>query len=310
MELKRWNQRTPPHLPSLPASLAPHPPPHASPPPPRANQTVVRELKGVDGTSAPFVARTLSGTTPTHQAYPGVHHILSTLSTSLPSALVPPSCPKTTTGPPPASAPLPHPPFVSHTSLVPPHLPLPPARLPGPTPHTSQGKKGSVVGGCCSHCSLAPPPHFPTPPTRLCPPARPPAHPSAQIQKHPCLPFLGGYSQHSQSPNGWNRCTLRCFRTALKSFPGTCQPQENPLGPAKSTLCLKHLQCRQTSPPPFSWGSAARRQPLNNNDIFPCSPDSGTLLALLQMTPPTTQNTTQCLGFRVGCFTRKVAEAA
>ena len=37
----------------------------------------------------------------------------------------------------------------------------------------------------------------------------------------------------------------------LKSFPETCQPQENPLGPAKSTLCLKHLQCRQTSPPPF-----------------------------------------------------------
>ena len=43
-------------------------------------------------------------------------------------------------------------------------------------------------------------PHPPTPPTRLSPPARPPAHPSAQIQKHPCLPFLGGYSQHSQSP--------------------------------------------------------------------------------------------------------------
>ena len=131
----------------------------------------------------------------------------------------------------------------------------PPPRPPAwPTPHTSQGKKGSVVGGCCSHCSLAPPPTPPTPPTRLCPHARPPAHPSAQIQKHPCLPFLGGYSQHSQSPNGWNRCTLRCFRTALKSFPGTCQPQENPLGPAKSTLCLKHLQCRQTSPPPFLGG--------------------------------------------------------
>ena len=192
---------------------------------------------------------------------PHIKRILVSTTSCQPSPLhsLPPwyplHAPKRQLAPPPASAPLPHPAFVSHTSLVPPHLPLPPRPPPWPTPHTSQGKKGSVVGGCCSHCSLAPPPTPPPPPpTRLCPPARPPAHPSAQIQKHPCLPFLGGYSQHSQSPNGWNRCTLRCFRTALKSFPGTCQPQENPLGPAKSTLCLKHLQCRQTSPPPFLGG--------------------------------------------------------
>ena len=92
----------------------------------------------------------LSGTTPPHQAYPGVRHILSTLSTSLPSALVllPPSCPKTTTGPPrPASTPLPQPPLhCSHTSLVPPPCP--------PSPPPSRGKKGSVVGGCCSCTAL------------------------------------------------------------------------------------------------------------------------------------------------------------
>ena len=257
-ERKRWNQRTPccshtalwcapPHLPNQtnclvfkgaqkvkpvhPTLLVPPPlptPPTPPPHPPRHQPNQTRTA--------------LSGTTPPHQAYPGVRHPLHSLP---PWYYFPLHAPKQQLALP-ASTPSP-------TLVWSP--PISPSRPPPwPTPHTSQGKKGSVVGGCCSHCSLAPPPTPPTPPTRLCPPARPPAHPSAQIQKHPCLPFLGGYSQHSQSPNGWNRCALRCFRTALKSFPETCQPQENPLGPAKSTLCLKHLQCRQTSPPPFLGG--------------------------------------------------------
>ena len=127
----------------------------------------------------------------------------------------------------------------------PPSPPCPPpwTTPPTPPPHLVTSQIRPIVRFLrepkrCPLSGAPPPPHFPN--------------------QTNCLVFgspNGGTSaQHSQSPNGWNRCALRCFRTALKSFPETCQPQENPLGPATSTLCLKHLQCRQTSPPPFLGG--------------------------------------------------------
>ena len=112
------------------------------------------------------------------------------------------------------------------------------------------------MGGCCSHCSLAP-----TPPTRLSLPARPPAHPSAQIQEHPCLPFLGGYSQHSQSPQ-WvepvhpsllPHCSLSSNHASLKKIVWDRQKDSLPEAPPVPSDVAA----------PFSWRSAARRQPLN-----------------------------------------------
>ena len=141
----------------------------------------------------------------------------------------------------------------SHTSLVPPHLPLPPPACLAP-----QGKKGSVVGGCCSRTALW---HHPPPPPHATHPSIPPLlalQPTLvrRSKSIPAFPFWRVFAAQSVHPMGGTGAPFvaSALLSFLKSFPGTCQPQENPLGPANSTLCLKHLPCRQTSPPPFLGG--------------------------------------------------------
>ena len=134
-----------------------------------------------------------------------------------------------------------------------------------PSPRPPPCKKGSVVGSCCSHCSLAPPPTPPTPPSRLCPPARPPAHPSAQIQKHPCLPFLGGYSQHSV-PQWVEPVHPSLLPHCPQIFPRNMPASRKSSGTGKKHSLPEAPPVPSDVAAPFSWGSAARRQPLNNNN--------------------------------------------
>ena len=124
-----------------------------------------------------------------------VSHILSTLSTSLPSAL--PSCPKTRTGPPPASTPLPHPPFVAPTLVWSPPISPNPRPPPWPTPHTSQGKKGVVVAPALLS-STTPPRHPPVyaPLLALQPTLVP------RSKSIPAFPFLEGIRSTVSPPMG------------------------------------------------------------------------------------------------------------
>ena len=153
--------------------------------------------------------------------------------------------------------------LLPHCSLVlPPHLPPLPA-LHGPPPHASPHPP--------------PPPRHqpnqtscsPTPPTRL--------SGLSQIQKHPCLPFLGGYSQHSQSPQ-WvepvhpsllPHCSLSSNHASLKKIVWDRQKDSLPEAPPVPSDVAA----------PSSWGSAARRQPLNKLRL--CSRGEQTYIMLL-----------------------------
>ena len=129
--------------------------------------------------------------------------------------------------------------FVAPTLLFgappPPSPPLP--ALHGPPPHASPHPPPLVTS------QIRPVVH----------PRHPPVYPVYPRSKSiPAFPFLEGIRSTVSPPNGWNRCTLRCFRTAL--FPQIMPASRKSSGTGKKTLCLKHLQCRQTSPPPLLGG--------------------------------------------------------
>ena len=124
-------------------------------------------------------------------------------------------------------------------------------------------------------CSLVPPPPIsplarpPWPPPHASPhpPPSSPAKSEQLIQKHPCLPFLGGYSQHSQSPQ-WEEpvhpsllphCPLSSNHASLKKIVWDRQKDSLPEAPPVPSDVAA----------PSSWGSAARRQPLNNSNTSP-----------------------------------------
>ena len=163
------------------------------------------------------------------------HQPNQTPSSLAPPAHLPPCPPPWPTTP----TPPPHPPLV--TSQIRPIVRPPPPRLP-PTPSSPARTKPIV---------------------RFLRKARPPAHPSAQIQKHPCLPFLGGYSQHSQSPNGWNRCPS-LLPHCPQIFPRNMPASRKSSGTGKKHSLPEAPPVPSDVAAPFSWGSAARRQPLNN----------------------------------------------
>ena len=248
---KRWNQCTPccshtalwcpPHLPPLARLPGPPPPP---PPPLVTSQIrpIVRFLRGPKGgTSAPppsppplpaSLAHPRHASPPHHQPNQTNCEVFKGAQKVEPvHALLLPHC---SLCPPPISPPLARlqPNQTSARTAPPPSPPPPP---PWPTfylllPHWFSGAppiSPPLPASPCTPCcpTLVPPP---SPPLARLPGPPPPSSPAL---------LLHTASNPPQSPNGWNRCTLRCFRTALKSFPGTCQPQENPLGPAKSTLC-------------------------------------------------------------------------
>ena len=154
--------------------------------------------------------------------------------------------------------------------LSPPPIPVVTSQI---RPFLREPKRGNQCTFCCSHTPLARPPWATSP--RL-PPSPPPRHQPnqtscsptpptplsglSQIQKHPCLPFLGGYSQHSQLPQ-WEEpvhpsllphCSLSSNHASLKKIVWDRQKDSLPEAPPVPSDVAA----------PSSWGSAARRQPV------------------------------------------------